>query len=104
MISIIGCQNNSATPAFQKELVKFLKTKQNQSSERCDPAFVTLRDEELSIYCLPLVNSESKSSEIKDAVRFEVDSLTRQWSKQNQKVFKSIRTRFTDEIMSGPAK
>lgn len=94
----MGCQEKDITPEIQKDLFPYLINNQNSRHPFCDPTFVTWREEVLSVYCLPL--GEGSNNETKDMVKDQTVKLTQHWANQKKMNVKSIRARFTDEIIA----
>ncbi len=102
---LTGCQEKDPAPGIQKELFPYLIKYRSPADPKCDPAFVTLRNEELTVFCSPLLNpAEENHSEFREMVKSETTSLVMKWSNDNNRNLKSIVTRFTDEIVTEPTK
>ncbi len=100
-VLLTGCQDKDPTPEFQEELFSYITKNQNPTAPKCDPSFATLRDNELTVFCLPLAAStQGNESESRSMVKSETTSLTTKWGTDTNQKLKSIATRFTDEIIA----
>ncbi len=102
---LAGCQEKDPGPEIQKELFPYLIKYQSPADPKCDPAFVTLRNEELTVFCSPLLHpAEENHSAFREMVKSETTALAMKWGNENNRNLKSIVTRFTDEIVTEPTK
>ena len=90
-------RNKKKVAQIEQDLFPLIIPHEVGGKLKCEPSFVTLRDEELVVYCLPVDQTDPGMIE---QLRQDITTITSEWVIKDKLVLKHIGTRFTDEIVT----